>query len=163
MQYAQKKKIKVFLRTKDQKTALPRLEFLDGCTAFFEEDAVATVRAADINVDLDFLLAPGTLVGTCHTDRLLPDLFNRSVNRALGELHRRGHGLVCTTGELEPALAAFPDTGALARNGLHVALGTAVERMGDLLNGGYPLADKSAVPAAETPCASGDLSFCLMC
>jgi len=151
MQYAQKKKIKVFYRTNDRKTVLSCLEFLDGCTAFFEKDAVATVGAADIDVDLDFLLAPGTLVGTCHTDRLLPDLFNRSVNRALRDLHRRGRGLVCTAGKLEPALAAFPDTGPLSCNGLHVALGTAVERTGDLLNGGYPLADKSAVPAAETP------------
>lgn len=45
---------------------LAGLELLDRSAAFLEKDAVAAVRAPDIHVDLDFLLAPGTLVGTCH-------------------------------------------------------------------------------------------------
>jgi len=47
---------------------LAGLEFLDRSAAFLEKDAVAAVRAPDIHVDLDFLLAPCTLVGTCHAD-----------------------------------------------------------------------------------------------
>jgi len=45
---------------------LPGLELFYRCAAFLEEDAVAAVGAADINVDLYLLLAPGALVGTCH-------------------------------------------------------------------------------------------------
>jgi len=141
---------------------LPCLEFLDRRAAFLEKDAVAAIGAADVDVDLDFLLAPGTLVGTCHADRLLPDLFNRSVDRTLGNLHGRGHGLVCAAGELEPALAAFPDTGPFSCHGFHVTLGAAVECLGDLLDFVYSLAYESSVPAAETTGASGDFSFCFV-
>lgn len=45
---------------------LPCLKFLDSCPAFLEKDAVAAVGAPDVHVNLDFLLAPGTLIGTCH-------------------------------------------------------------------------------------------------
>jgi hypothetical protein len=54
-------------------------------------------------------------------------LFDSPVIRALGYLHRRCLWLVCPTGELEPAFAAFPDTGTLPLDGLHVALGAAVK------------------------------------
>jgi hypothetical protein len=143
-------------------TVLPCLEFLDRRAAFLEEDAVSAVRTADIDVDLDFLLAPCTLVGTCHGDRLLPDLFNRSVDRTLGDLHCRGQGLVRAAGKLEPALAAFPDTGPFSCHGFHVTLGAAVKRTGDLLDVVYSLAHESSVPAAEATGASGDFSFCFV-
>jgi hypothetical protein len=45
---------------------LPGFQFLDRRAPFLEQDPVTTVGAPDINIDLDFLLAPCTLVGTCH-------------------------------------------------------------------------------------------------
>jgi hypothetical protein len=45
---------------------LPRLELFNCCPALLEEDAVTTVRATDVDVDLDFLFTPGTLIGTDH-------------------------------------------------------------------------------------------------
>jgi hypothetical protein len=153
--------IKLFFR-ENPGAVLPCLEFLDRRTAFLEEDAVSAVRTADVDVDLDFLFAPCTLVGTCHIDRLLPDLFNRSVNRTLGDLHCRGKGLVCTAGKLEPALAAFPDAGPFSCHGFHVALGAAVKSPGDLFDVIDALPDESSVPAAEAAGASGDFSFCFV-
>lgn len=142
---------------------LPRFEFLDRRAAFLEEDPVTAVRAPYVDVDLDLLFAPGTLVGTCHADRLLPDLFNRSVNRALRDLHGRGLGLVSAAGELIPALAALPDAGSLACHGFHVTLGAAVECPGDLLDIIDALAHESSVPAAESTGTSGDFTFCFVC
>ena len=142
---------------------LPSLEFLDRRTAFLEEDTVTAVRAPHVDVDLDFLFAPGTLVGTCHSeDRLFPDLFGRPVDCTLRNLHGRGHRLVRAAGELVPALAAFPDTGSLACHGFHVALGAAVECPGDLLDVVYSLAYESSVPAAEATGATGDFSLCFV-
>jgi hypothetical protein len=43
---------------------LPRLELFNCSPALLEEDAVTAVRAADVDVDLDFLFTPGTLIGT---------------------------------------------------------------------------------------------------
>ena len=40
----------------------PRLKFLNGSASLLEEDPVPAIRAADINVDLNLLLAPGALV-----------------------------------------------------------------------------------------------------
>jgi len=58
----------------DQKTGmrqffclLSRLELFNCSPALLEEDAVAAVRAADVDVDLDFLFTPGTLIGTDHS------------------------------------------------------------------------------------------------
>lgn len=45
---------------------LPGLELFYRCAAFLKEDAVATVGAADVDVDLHLLFTPGALVGTCH-------------------------------------------------------------------------------------------------
>jgi hypothetical protein len=131
-------------------TVLPGFKFLDRRTAFLEKDTVTTVGTPDVDVDLNFLLAPSTFVGTCHIDRLFPDLINCAVDRTLRDLHCRGHRLVRTTGELVSAFAAFPDTGSLACHGLHVTLGAAVKRPGDLLNLVDPLANKSSIPAAKT-------------
>jgi hypothetical protein len=145
-----KKDDKIILSGIAPGTVSPCLEFLDRRAAFLEEDTVTTVRAPDVDVDLDFLFAPCTLVGTCHDDQLFPDLINCAVDRTLCDLHCRGHRLVRAAGELVPALAAFPDTGSLACNGLHVTLGAAVKCMGDLLNLVHSLAYKSSVPATET-------------
>jgi len=46
---------------------LPRLELFNCSPALLEKDAVTAVRAADVNVDLDFLFAPGTLIGAYHS------------------------------------------------------------------------------------------------
>jgi hypothetical protein len=46
--------------------SLPPFELFDCSPAFLEENAVTAVRAADIDVDLDFLFAPGTLIGADH-------------------------------------------------------------------------------------------------
>ena len=36
------------------------------CTTLFEENTVPTIRTPDINVDLNFLLAPCAFICTCH-------------------------------------------------------------------------------------------------
>jgi hypothetical protein len=108
---------------------LPSFKFLDRCPAFLEKDTVTAVRAPDIDIDLDFLLAPCTLVGTCHVlYPLFPAFFdNSTVDCTLGNLHGRCRWLVCTARKLVPALAALPDTRPLARYGFHIAFRAAVE------------------------------------
>ena len=46
---------------------LPRLELFNCSPALLKEDAVTAVRAADVDVDLNFLFTPGTLIGTDHS------------------------------------------------------------------------------------------------
>ena len=53
---------------------LCRMFFLLSCFEFFycsatflEKDAVTAIRAPDVDIDLDFLFAPCTLVGADHT------------------------------------------------------------------------------------------------
>jgi len=45
-----------------EKSRLSGLKFLDCCAALFEEDPVSTVGAPYVDVDLNFLFAPCTLV-----------------------------------------------------------------------------------------------------
>jgi hypothetical protein len=94
---------------------LSGFHFLDCRAAFFKEDAVTTVRAPDIHVNLNFLLAPCTFIGTCHIQsRLSFYLLQSPVDCALGYLHSRGLRLVRSTCKLIPAFPAFPDPGATA-------------------------------------------------
>jgi hypothetical protein len=53
-------------RSKGVLGLLPRLELFNCSSALLEEDAVTAVRAADVDVNLDFLFTPGTLIGTDH-------------------------------------------------------------------------------------------------
>ena len=46
---------------------LSRLEFFNCCPAFLKKDPVTAVGAADIDVDLNFLFAPSTLVRADHS------------------------------------------------------------------------------------------------
>ena len=55
------------------------------------------------------------------------NLFESPVYGALRNLHSRCLRLVGSSGKLEPAFAAFPDTGTFPLDGLHVALGAAVK------------------------------------
>ena len=124
---------------------------------------MTTIGTPHVDVDLNLLLTPCTLIGTCHADpHLYLDLLDYSINRTLGNLHRRSLRLVCATGKLEPALAALPDTGTLARYGFHVTLGAAVMRTRNLFNIIYALAHKSSVPATKTTGTSCYFSFCFM-
>jgi hypothetical protein len=50
---------------------LPGFQFLDRRTAFLEQDPVTAIGTPHVDVDLDFLLAPGALVGTCHGEYLI--------------------------------------------------------------------------------------------
>jgi len=90
-------------------------QLFDRGATFLEKDPVTTVGTPYVDVDLNLLFAPCTLVRAGHIkSRLFPDLGNGPVDRTLGDLHRRGLRLVCPACELEPALAAFPDTGTPA-------------------------------------------------
>src|SRR5512137_1224411 len=50
---------------------LPGFEFLDRSAPFLEKDAVTTVRAAYVYINLDFLLASCTFIGTCHNGSVI--------------------------------------------------------------------------------------------
>jgi hypothetical protein len=45
---------------------LTGFQLFDRGATLFEEDPVPAVRTTDIDVDLNFLLAPCAFVGTCH-------------------------------------------------------------------------------------------------
>jgi hypothetical protein len=45
---------------------LPRLELFDCSPTLLKEDAVATIRATYVDVDLDLLFAPCTFIGADH-------------------------------------------------------------------------------------------------
>ena len=108
---------------------LPGFELFYGCAAFLEEDTVAAVGTPDVNVDFHLLFAPGALVGTCHYGYRLRGLFFNSagaVDCTKGYAEGGGLRLVCAAGKLVPALAAFPDIGALAADAFHVAFRAAV-------------------------------------
>ena len=141
---------------------LPGLEFLDSSAPFLEKNAVTAVRAPDVNIDLDLLFAPGTLVGTWHIrSGLFGFFFNgRAVDSSQCNPEGRRLGLVCAARELVPAFPAFPDTRTCPPDGYHVALRAAVGGPGDLLHLCDSLAHEPPVPAAETPCTSGNFSFC---
>jgi hypothetical protein len=89
------------------------------CSAtLFEKNSVSAIGTPDVDVYLNFLLASGTFVCTCHTrnPNLSFNLFKGPVNRALGNLHGRCLGLVCPSCKLIPAFTTFPDAGAPALN-----------------------------------------------
>jgi hypothetical protein len=94
---------------------LTGFQLFDRGATFLEKDPVTAVGTPYIDVDLNLLFAPCTLVRAGHVkSRLFPDLGDDPVNRTLRDLHRGSLRLVGPTGELEPALAAFPDAGAPA-------------------------------------------------
>jgi len=108
---------------------LPRPDLFYRRTAFLKKDAVAAIGTPDIDIDLDFLFAPCTLVGADHNRPGLGPagiLLKCTVERAHRDAQHGGHGLVCAAGELVPALPAFPDASAVAVHGNHVALRAAV-------------------------------------
>jgi hypothetical protein len=82
---------------------LPRPDLFYRRAAFLEKDTVAAIGAPDIDIDLDFLFAPCTLVGADHNGSGLclgGILLYCPVERAHSDAHRGGHGLVCAPGEL---------------------------------------------------------------
>ena len=85
--------------------SLQGFELFYCCTAFLEQDAVATVGTPDVNVDLHLLFAPCAFVGTCHCrSSLMSFLFNDAgaVDSTEGDTKGRGIRLVCTAGNLYP-------------------------------------------------------------
>lgn len=50
---------------------LPGFEFLDCSAPFLEKDPMATIRAAYVYINLDFLFASCTFVGTCHNGSVI--------------------------------------------------------------------------------------------
>jgi hypothetical protein len=97
------------------KFGLTGFHLFNRSAALFEKNTVSAIGAADVDIDLNFLLAPCTFIRTCHTNPELSfDLFERPVNRALGNLHGRCLWLICPPGKLVIALATFPDAGSPA-------------------------------------------------
>jgi hypothetical protein len=112
---------------------------------FFKKDSVSAVGAADVEVDLYLLFAPGALVPS-HSDLHLPG--NGTVNRAERYFQGRSLRSIGTTGKLETAFGALPDTGALPGNLLAVATRADMTRAGYFLDFIDPFSDKATVSGA---------------
>jgi len=143
---------------------LPGFQLFYCCTAFLKEDTVATVGTSDIDIDLYFLFAPGALIGTCHGQNpgLLLLFFDDAgaVDGTKSNTEGRSLGLVCPAGKLEPALPAFPDTGASSLHRLRITFRALVICPRDLFHLSDSLAHESSISAAKTPCTTGYFSFC---
>jgi hypothetical protein len=96
---------------------LSGFHLFDSRATLFEENAVSAVWAPDVDVNLNFLLAPCTFVCTCHIQsRLSFYLLESPVDCALRYFHRGGLRLVCPTCKFIATFPAFPDAGTPALN-----------------------------------------------